>query len=78
MGRGAGPDEGKIKKIRQALSKNPNGLWVREISRQTGLNRTTVSIYLSSFMQNETEEIFPVKGGLIKIVRLKKMKRSNL
>lgn len=76
MGRKPGPDEGKIKKIMQALSKNPNGLWVREISRQTGLNRTTVSIYLSSFMQKETEEIFPIKGGLIKIVRLKKRSRQ--
>ena len=62
----------KIKKIREALSKNPNGLWVREISRQIGLNRTTVSIYLSNYMHNEIDELFPVKGGLIKIVRLKK------
>lgn len=72
MGRKPGPDLEKIKKIRQTLSKNPNGLWVREIARQANLNRTTVSIYLEKFMRNEIEEAFPVKGKLIKVVRLRK------
>jgi DNA invertase Pin-like site-specific DNA recombinase len=72
MGRKPGPNPEKLKKIRAVLAKTPNGIWVREIARQTNLDRTTVSIYLSRYMQNEVEEIFPVKGSLIKIVRLKK------
>lgn len=72
MGRRSGPDAIKMKKIRKILKNNPNGIWVREISRKTGLNRATVSIYLSKYMDNEIEEVFPIKGKLMKIVRLKK------
>jgi len=67
-----GPDSEKMKKIRKVLSKNPNGLWIREIARQAGLDKSTVSIYLSKYLINEVEEVFPIKGSLIKIVRLKK------
>ncbi len=72
MGRKPGPNLEKLKKIRAVLAKSPNGLWVREIARQTNLNRTTVSIYLSKHMKDDVEEIFSVKGSLIKIVRLRK------
>ena len=67
-----GPDVEKINKIRKALKENPRGLWVREIARKSSLDKSTVSIYLSKHMQNEIEELFPMKGILIKIVRLKK------
>jgi len=67
-----GPDLEKIRKIRKILSKKPNGLWVREIARQTDLDKSTVSIYLSKHLKNEIEEIFSVHGSLIKIVRLRK------
>lgn len=65
-------DSSKISKIRKVLRENPNGLWVREIARKTGLDKSTVSIYLTKHMQNEIEDVFPVKGQLIKIVRLKR------
>ena len=65
-----GPDPNKILKIREILSRNPNGLWVREIARQSDLDKSTVSIYLTKYLSNEIEEIFPVKGSLIKIVKL--------
>ena len=64
-------DKSKIGKIRKILKENSNGLWVREIARQAGLDKSTVSIYLAKHMQNEVEEVFPVKGQLIKIVKLK-------
>jgi len=67
-----GPNSIKIKKIREVLSKKPNGLWVREIARQANLDKSTVSIYLSRYMKNQIEEVFLIKGSLIKIVRLKK------
>lgn len=72
MGRKSGPDELKLEKIRGILKKNPQGLWVREIARKTGLDKSTVSIYLSKYMVNEIEVVFPVGGQLIRIVRLKK------
>jgi DNA invertase Pin-like site-specific DNA recombinase len=72
MGRKSGPNELKLKKIRNILKKNPQGLWVREIARKMDLDKSTVSIYLSKYMSNEIEVVFPVAGQLIKIVRLKK------
>jgi DNA invertase Pin-like site-specific DNA recombinase len=68
-----GPDLEKIKLIKDVLRKNPQGLWVREIARKTGLDKSTVSIYLAKYMQDEVEDTFPdVKGELIKVVKLKK------
>ncbi len=68
-----GPDIEKIELIRKVLKKNPNGLWVREISRKTGLDKSTVSMYLSTCMQGEIEDTYPdVKGDMIKVVRLKR------
>ena len=72
MGRKAGPDEAKINKIRSILKENPQGIWVREIARKAGLDKSTVSIYLATHMENETEEVLQTKGNLMKIVRLKK------
>lgn len=70
----SGPDEIKIKTIRKVLMENPNGLWIREIARLSKLNKSTVSIYLSKYMKDEVEEVYKVKGKLIKIVRLKNRK----
>ena len=68
-----GPDIDKINSIREILEKNPQGLWIREIARKTGLDKSTVSIYLAKFMRNEVENTFPkISGGLIKVVRLRK------
>ena len=68
-----GPDLEKIELIRKVLRKNPKGLWVREISRKTGIDKSTVSIYLATHMQNEIEDTYPdVKGDMIKVVRLKR------
>lgn len=72
MGRKKGPDIKKLKRIRKVLVENPQGLWIREIARKAGLNRMTVSIYISKYMEHEVETVFPVEGGLIKIVRLRK------
>lgn len=68
-----GPDLEKIKLIREVLKKNPQGLWVREIARRTKLDKSTVSIYLAKYMNDEVEETFPkVKGELIKVFKLKR------
>ncbi|RLI96317.1 MAG: hypothetical protein DRP00_05460 [Candidatus Aenigmatarchaeota archaeon] len=65
------PDPEKIHKIIRALADNPQGLWVREIARVTGLDKSTVSIYLSRHLKDQIEQSFSV-GGLVKVVRLKK------
>lgn len=71
-----GPDIDKIELIRKALRKNPKGLWIRELSRKTGLDKSTVSIYLATHMQNKIENTYPdVKGDMIKVVRLKRKYR---
>jgi len=73
MSRIKGPDIEKVELIRGALSKNSKGLWVREIARKTGLDKSTVSRYINDYMQGEVEDAYPkVKGDLIKVVKLKR------
>lgn len=72
MGRTKGPDVEKVKSIRKVLKVNPKGLWIREISRKTGLDKSTVSRYLAGYMRGEIEDAYPkVKGDLIRIVKLR-------
>lgn len=66
-----GADLDKIKKIRNALRKNPQGLWIREIARRTGISKSTVHIYVNKYMVNEIEDVVKVRGNLIRFVRLK-------
>jgi transcriptional regulator with XRE-family HTH domain len=71
-----GPDIEKIKLIRKVLKESPQGLWIREIARKTGLDKSTVSLYLAGYMADEIEDTHPdVKGDMIKAVRLKKVRR---
>lgn len=65
-----GADKHKIKKIKEVLRKNPQGLWVREIARKSGLDKSTVSIYLNKYLKNELEVLSI--SGLVKIYKLKR------
>lgn len=67
-----GPDKEKIKRLRQILRKNPNGIWVRELARKSNMAKTTVSYYINKFLKNEIEEILSGGKGFVKIIRLKK------
>jgi len=67
-----GPDLKKLKKIRRELIESPTGLWTREISRKTGISKSTVNRYLNEFMKDEIEEVLRGKGNLIRVVRLKR------
>jgi len=71
-----GFDEGKVKKIRSVLKNNPQGLWVREIARRAGLDKSTVSIYLSSYMREDVEVLSI--SGLVKIYKLKEEKHNGI
>lgn len=69
MPRKSGPDLQKLEKIKEILKKYPNGLWIRELSRKSGIDKSAVSRYIVIYMEREviTETL-----GVIKIVRLKK------
>jgi len=61
------PNKDKLEKIRKVLKDSPNGTWIREISRKSGLDKSTVSRYLI-VMEDEIEfEFF----GRNKVYRLK-------
>lgn len=64
-----GFDKEKKEKIRKILRKTPEGLWVREIARKSGLDKSTVSIYLSKYMKSEVEVLSI--SGLVKIYKLR-------
>lgn len=61
-------DEKKIRKIEKILRQNPKGLWVREISRKTGLDKSTVSIYLNKHLK---QKITVKKLGNLNLIQLK-------
>jgi len=69
MSRKRGPDLEKLEKIKGILKKYPNGLWVRELARKSGIDKSAVSRYVSDYMGGEVE--IEKVGNLIKIVRLK-------
>lgn len=72
MGRKKGPDLVKLERIKAILSRNPSGIWVRELARKTRLDKSTVSIYLSKYLENEIEDLFITGNRWIRVVRLKK------
>ncbi|MDI6826658.1 MAG: helix-turn-helix domain-containing protein [Candidatus Aenigmarchaeota archaeon] len=71
MGKKKGPDPNKLKKIVKVLREKPQGLWIREIARQTGISKSTTHRYVTEYMSDQIEEVVTVKGGLVKFVRLK-------
>lgn len=62
-------DMEKIKRIEKILKQNPRGLWIREISRKTGIDKSTVSIYLRKHIRLEVET---KKMGNLKLASIKK------
>jgi len=64
-------DELRVKKIKEALVKNPKGLSISEIARKTDMTRITVTKYLSYLLgRGEVEmkqfgkvKVFYIKGG---------------
>lgn len=72
MSRKAGPNEAKLKRIKSVLRKNRTGLWVREIARQAGLDKSTVSIYLEKHLADEIEDVFVSSSQWVKIVKPRK------
>lgn len=61
------PKKDKAEKIRKVLKDSPNGIWIREISRKSGLDKSTVSRYLVAMGDEIEFEFF----GRNKVFRLK-------
>lgn len=70
MARQPGYDKNTAKKILAILKKNPNGLWAREIARQTKLPKSTVHRYLSKYLKSRVKLVADVRG-LVKLYRLR-------
>ncbi len=70
MPRPAGPDPRKIEKIVEVLRRNPEGLWVMEISRMTKIPKSTVHRYIQNYLRDWVEEVRDF-SGLVKVYRIK-------
>jgi len=70
-GRPSGPNKDKIELIISVLGANPQGLWVRELSRVTGLDKSTVSLYINTYLADKIEDVHN-KVLPMRLIRLKK------
>lgn len=65
----------KVEGIRQALKKTEYGLWIMQIARETGISKSTVHRYLSTYMKQEVEVVRSL-SDLIKLYKLKALETS--
>jgi hypothetical protein len=72
MGRRPGPDEKKAALIVHVLMKHLDGVWLRQLARETGLAPSTVVAYLDTTLKPLVEEssIGETKP-LLRVVKLK-------
>lgn len=73
MGRKPGLDEKKIASIVSALSRYPDGIWLRKLAEETGLNHATVAKYIDRALKPLTEDNSLGSGSkpLLRVIRLK-------
>ena len=73
MGRKKGFDQRKIASIISALATHQDGLWLRQIARETDLHPLTVKKYLETALSPLVEDVSLGQTGkpLLRIVRLK-------
>lgn len=73
MGRKKGFDEKKILSIVRALLANPDGIWLRQIAKETQLSPATVAKYLDTVLKPLVEEssLGSTEKPLLRVVKLK-------
>lgn len=73
MGRKKGLDKKKIGAIISVLVSNPEGLWLRQIAKDTNLSPATVSHYIDTVLRPLTEDASLGKGSkpLLRVIKLK-------
>ncbi len=73
MGRKPGFDNTKISSIITALTRYPDGIWLRRLGEETGLNHATVAKYINGLLKPLVEDT--ALGGktkpLLRVIRLK-------
>ncbi len=62
-----GADPLKVRKIIDKLREHPEGLWIRELARQTELDKSTVSRYLSAHLGEGVTISFLGRNKLVKL-----------
>lgn len=70
MGRKKGPDMNKVAMIIETLKKNPEGMWIMELARATGISKSTVHRYIHNELKGIVEESMSF-SGLVKVYKLK-------
>ena len=68
-----GFDKEKIGKIIGILASNPDGIWIRQIARDTGIHHSTVTKYIDTLLQPMIEDVSLGGHGkpLLRVIRLK-------
>ena|SRR3989338_1330334 len=73
-GRPSGSSPEKVRKIVQVLINNQDGVWIRQIAKQTSMHPTTVTKYIYGVLAPMIDIQELGSGGgkiLLKVVRLK-------
>lgn len=66
------PDHSKEDRILKSLRDHPEGAYVSEIARETGITKSTVSFLLSGRMKDKAVIAKEGKSGVFKIYKLRK------
>jgi hypothetical protein len=73
MGRKPGFDGKKVSAIISALARSPDGLWLRQLSKELYLSPATVSKYLDGILSSMVEEsrLGDGRKPLLRVIKLK-------
>jgi predicted DNA-binding transcriptional regulator YafY len=73
MGRKKGFDEKKILGIIRVLLSNPDGVWLRQLAKETQLSPATVSKYLDTALKPLVEEnsLGSAEKPLLRVIKLR-------
>ncbi len=73
MGRKRGFNEKKIAAIIEFLYSNPDGVWIRRIARETGMDHHTVTRYIDTLLRPLIEDVSLAGESktMLRVVRLK-------
>ena len=72
--RGRKPNKEKTKtRIFDALKDNPSGLTLRELSRQTGIPKSTLAYHLTNYHSHMIDEtvVSPKGRNLLRLIKLR-------
>lgn len=73
MGRKKGFNANKISAIIGVLIKNQDGMWIRELARQTGMHPTTITKYVEGVLNPLVEDVSlgSTSKHLLRVIKLK-------